>query len=97
MLQWFMADPILAMMYILAIPATVILILQTILLLFGMGGEDGDFDSDTSGIGDADAGDADGVRVGLHGGEPRSPLRRPNPEIQATIREILIKAGVQIR
>ena len=68
MLQWFMADPILAMMYILAIPATVILILQTILLLFGMGGEDGDFDSDTSGIGDADAGDiADDVPDDIDG------------------------------
>ena len=54
MLDWFAADPVLALLYILAIPATVILVLQTILLLFGMGGEDGDLDSDTSGIGDAD-------------------------------------------
>lgn len=57
MLQWFTSDPVLALMYILAIPATVILILQTILLLFGMGGEDGGLESDTGGIGDADAGD----------------------------------------
>ncbi len=53
MLQWFTSDPVLALMYILAIPATVILILQTIMLLFGMGGEDGELDSDTSGIGDS--------------------------------------------
>lgn len=57
MLQWFTADPLLAMLYILAIPATVILILQTIMLLFGMGGEDGELESDVSGLGDADAGD----------------------------------------
>lgn len=56
MLQWFSSDPVLAMLYVLAIPATVILLLQTILLLFGLGGEDGDLDSDTSGLDDADAG-----------------------------------------
>ncbi len=54
MLQWFLSDPILAMLYILAVPATVILVLQTILLLFGVGGEEGELDSDTSGIGDVD-------------------------------------------
>lgn len=52
MLNWFSNDPVLAILYLLAIPATVILLLQTILLLFGMGGEDGDLDSDTSGLGD---------------------------------------------
>lgn len=59
MSEWFRSDPVLAMMYILAIPATVVLILQTILLLFGMGGEDGALESDTGGIGDADGTDAD--------------------------------------
>ena len=59
MLEWFRSDPIMALMYIFAIPATVILVLQTILLLFGVGGEDGDLDSDTGGIGDADASDMD--------------------------------------
>lgn len=60
MLEWFRSDPILALMYIFAIPATVILVLQTILLLFGVGGEEGDLDSDTGGIGIAgDAGDID--------------------------------------
>ncbi len=67
MLQWFTADPLLAMLYILAVPATVILILQTIMLLFGMGGEDGDLESDVSGIGDADAGDfADDLPEDVH-------------------------------
>lgn len=59
MSEWFRNDPVLAMMYILAIPATVILILQTIMLLFGMGGEDSSLESDTGGIGDADGTDAD--------------------------------------
>jgi len=59
MSEWFRSDPVLAMMYILAIPATVVLILQTILLLFGMGGEDGSLESDTGGIGDADDADFD--------------------------------------
>jgi len=59
MSEWFRNDPVLAMMYILAIPATVILVLQTILLLFGIGGQDGDLESDTGGIGDADGADMD--------------------------------------
>ena len=50
--EWFNADPVSALFYIVAIPATVILILQTILLLFGLGHGDGSMDSDTSGIGD---------------------------------------------
>ncbi len=73
MCAWFNQDPLYAILWILAIPSSVILILQTILLLFGIGaGEDADLDSDTSGLGDsadipddadvdADAdGDADG-------------------------------------
>lgn len=49
--EWFNSDPVTALFYIVAIPATVILILQTILLLFGLGhGADGDLDSDTSGL-----------------------------------------------
>ncbi len=68
MLEWFRSDPVLALMYIFAIPATVILVLQTILLLFGVGGEEGDLDSDTSGIGDADAADMDAdVPEGIDG------------------------------
>ncbi len=59
MSEWFRSDPVLAMLYILAIPATVILILQTILLLFGVGGEDSGLESDTGGIGDADGADMD--------------------------------------
>lgn len=55
MLQWFISDPVLAILYLLAVPATVILVLQTILLLFGVGGDDAELDSDTSGIGDMDA------------------------------------------
>lgn len=57
--EWFTQDPVMALLYILAIPATVILLLQTILLLFGGGDNaDSDLDSDTSGLGDAD-GDID--------------------------------------
>lgn len=53
MCAWFNADPLYAIFWILAIPSSVILILQTILLLFGVGTEgDGDFDSDTSGLDD---------------------------------------------
>ncbi len=62
MCAWFNSDPLYAVLWILAIPSTVILILQTILLLFGVGaGEDADFDSDTSGLGDSPdlPGDAD--------------------------------------
>ncbi len=62
MCAWFNSDPLYAVLWILAIPSTVILILQTILLLFGVGaGEDADFDSDTSGLGDSPdlSGDAD--------------------------------------
>ncbi|MBQ9993188.1 MAG: hypothetical protein IJP17_00570 [Clostridia bacterium] len=47
MAQWFRSDPITAILYIMAIPASVILVLQTILLLFGIGG-DHDTDLDTS-------------------------------------------------
>ena len=57
MSEWFRNDPVLALMYLFAIPATIILVLQTILLLFGVGGEDGDLDSDTGGLGDADSAD----------------------------------------
>lgn len=58
MCAWFNADPLYAILWILAIPSSVILILQTILLLFGIGaGADSDLDSDTSGLGDADAHD----------------------------------------
>ncbi len=58
MCAWFNADPLYAVLWILAIPSSVILILQTILLLFGVGaGADSDLDSDTSGLGDGDAPD----------------------------------------
>lgn len=54
MCTWFNSDPLYAVLWILAIPSSVILILQTILLLFGVGaGEDADLDSDTSGLGDS--------------------------------------------
>ncbi len=54
MCEWFNADPLYAILWILAVPSSVILILQTILLLFGVGaGEDADLDSDTSGLGDS--------------------------------------------
>ncbi len=70
MCAWFVSDPLYAILWILAIPSSVILILQTILLLFGIGAEaDGDLDTDTTGLGDGDApdipdegdGDIDGV------------------------------------
>ena len=49
--EWFSANPVYSVLWILAIPSSVILILQTILLLFGIGGhEDADLDSDVSGI-----------------------------------------------
>lgn len=53
-----------------AIPATVILLLQTILLLFGIGGDggDADFDPDTGGL-DASGLDADGTGVELDGAD----------------------------
>lgn len=35
--------------------------------------------------------------VGLFGGEPRLPLRRPNAEIRAYIRSTLINAGITVR
>ncbi len=58
MCAWFNSDPVYAVLWILAIPSSVILILQTILLLFGIGsGGDSDLDSDTSGLGDGDAPD----------------------------------------
>ena len=54
MLAWFMADPLYGIFYVLAVPATVILILQTVMLLFGLGHGDGDLDSDTGGLCDGD-------------------------------------------
>ena len=65
MCAWFNQDPLYAVLWILAVPSSVILILQTILLLFGVGaGEDADLDSDTSGLGDSpdipDDADGDG-------------------------------------
>ncbi len=58
MCAWYNSDPVYAVLWILAIPSSVILILQTILLLFGIGaGGDSDLDSDTSGLGDGDAPD----------------------------------------
>ena len=48
--EWFMLDPVAAIFYIVAVPATVILVLQTILLLFGLGHGDADLDSDTGGL-----------------------------------------------
>ncbi len=58
MCAWFNSNPVYAVLWILAVPSSVILILQTILLLFGIGAHgDGDLDSDTSGIGDMDMSD----------------------------------------
>ena len=57
MCAWFNADPLYAILWILAIPSSVILILQTIMLLFGVGAGEGDLDSDTSGLGDGDVND----------------------------------------
>lgn len=51
MAQMFSANPVYTVLWILAVPSSVILVLQTILLLFGLGGhEDADLDSDVSGI-----------------------------------------------
>lgn len=44
MKEWFAADPLRAVLYIIALPSTVILFIQTILLLFGVGGHDADVD-----------------------------------------------------
>lgn len=52
MLRWFRDDPVSALLYILAIPSTVILILQTVMLLFGLGHGEAQMDSDTSGLDD---------------------------------------------
>lgn len=58
MCAWFNSNPVYAVLWILAVPSSVILILQTILLLFGIGTHgDGDLDSDTSGLGDMDMSD----------------------------------------
>lgn len=49
-----------------AIPSTLILLIQTILLLIGMGGGDGDMDADVDADGDIDAdgiGDGDGLAL----------------------------------
>ncbi len=77
MCAWFNTDPVYAVLWILAIPSSVILILQTILLLFGIGaGADSDLDSDTSGLGDADVGDvADDADGEMGGGMEDSGLR----------------------
>lgn len=53
MLNWFKANPVEAILWIVAIPSTVIMILQTIMLLIGLGGH-GDADAD----GDCDTCDA---------------------------------------
>ena len=34
--------------------------------------------------------------MGLYGGEPRSPLRRPGPEAQADIKRILLEADIRL-
>ena len=50
-----------------AVPASLILILQTLLLAIGMGhGHDGDMDTDTSGLGDHDMDDSGGDAVDFH-------------------------------
>lgn len=68
MCAWFNQDPLYAVFWILAIPSSVILILQTILLLFGIGADsDSDFDADA----DTDA-DTDGE---FDGGMEDSGLR----------------------
>ncbi len=55
MCAWFNQDPLYAVLWMLAIPSSVILILQTILLLFGIGaGSDGDIDTDLDTDMDAD-------------------------------------------
>ena len=41
-----MNDPLRAVLYIVAVPSTVILVIQTVLLLFGIGGDDVDVDFD---------------------------------------------------
>lgn len=46
MKEWFMNDPLQAVLYIVAVPSTVILLIQTILLLFGIGGDEADVDFD---------------------------------------------------
>ena len=56
MMEWWNALPLIEQVfYIIAIPSTLILLLQTILLLFGVGGgHDADYDTDTGA--DVDAG-----------------------------------------
>ncbi len=49
-----MDNIILTILYVLAIPSTVVLVLQTVLLLFGIGGEDMDVDTDCDGGFDCD-------------------------------------------
>jgi membrane protein implicated in regulation of membrane protease activity len=63
--EWFSANPMSAVFWIMALPATVILLIQTIMLLFGLGTE-GDFgadspdlDTDADGVGDLSGGGND--------------------------------------
>lgn len=44
MKEWFLSDPLRAVLYILAVPSTFIMLLQTILIFIGMAGSDGDMD-----------------------------------------------------
>lgn len=51
MIQWWEALSLAERIFaLLAVPATVLLVLQTILLLFGFAGHDADMDADTSGL-----------------------------------------------
>lgn len=74
-LEWFSGDPVLAAFYIIAVPSTVILVLQTVFLLFGLGGDhdadlgadngiEGVFGHDSPDITDGhDASDSSGLRL----------------------------------
>ncbi|HBT65340.1 MAG TPA: hypothetical protein DEB10_11855 [Ruminococcaceae bacterium] len=57
MIDWWNSQPLMQQIfYLVAIPSTIILLLQTILLLFGLGDDhDGGTDTDFSGQGEADA------------------------------------------
>ncbi len=55
MKEWFLSDPVMAVLYIVAVPATVILVLQTILLLFGVGHGDNDIDAHDGDFGEVSA------------------------------------------
>lgn len=51
MKEWFMSDPLRAVLFIVAVPSTFIMILQTILIFIGMAGGDADVDMpDDNGI-----------------------------------------------